>query len=412
MTAVTPTVEVYFDLSETGGDFFTFDDPVKGEFDDTTYLFAGDIATDITAHTYAISIKRGRSRELDEIEAGTCAVGLRNYDGTFLPTTLDAAATYADNIRPGKRVRVSVDGISLFDGIIDDWEYQYDNDGRVDASFAASDALASLARKSFDEWTATAGQTAGPRLTAILNRPEVSFPANRSLDTGSSTLIADLITWGSNALNYAQLVVKSEAGRLFVDADGVLTFKERLALVNPTVAATFADDGTGIGFSGVAVDSSSTLLANRVGVDREGGTLQTSENAASIALYGVRQFSLSGLLIDSDTQSSDMADFLSNIYGEPQTRIGALTVYLDALSGAERASVLGLDLADVVSVVWTPTGASGAMTQNSVVEGVSHETTFDGLHVVTLSLSPVQQSEALIFDDAVFGVFDSGVFAY
>lgn len=415
MTAVAPTVEVFFDLAETGGDFFTFNDDVKGEFDNTTYTLAGDIAQDITDYCYAIGVQRGRSRELDEIEAGTCEVRLRNYDGRFLPRSLDPDAVdppYLDNIRPGKRVRVSVEGVAIFDGIIDDWNFQFDADLRVDAWFVASDALASLARKSFDAWTATAAQTAGPRLTAVLNRGEVGYPANRSIDVGSSTLQGDSVSWGSNVLNYCQLVVKSELGRLFAAADGVLTFKERLALVNPAATATFADDGSGIGFNGIVVDSSSTLLANRVGVDREGGTLQTTENDASIALYGVRQLSLPGLLLDSDVQSKDMADFLSSIYSSPQTRIAELVVYLDALSDADRAQVVGLDLADVVSVLWTATGASSATTQVSVVEGVRHSTSYDGLHVVTLALSPVTQTEVFVFDDDVLGVFDSGVFAY
>jgi hypothetical protein len=73
---------------------------------------------------------------------------------------------------------------------------------------------------------------------------------------------------------------------LFAAADGVLTFKERLALVNPTVAPTFADDGTGIGFSGVAVDSSSTLLFIRVGVDRE----RSMQNLCSFERVPVMEF--------------------------------------------------------------------------------------------------------------------------
>jgi len=415
VTTLTPKVEVYFGDPEIPGSVFVFDDPVKGKLDDTTYVTGADgqVPTDITDACYEVSINRGRSRELDEIQAGTCAVRLRNYDGQFLPDELsDGSYPFgAGNLTPGKRVRVSVYDIALFDGVIDDWEYEFDKNGQVDAGFVAADALASLARKSFDEWTATAAQTAGPRLTAILDRAEVDFGANRSLDTGVSTLQGDLVTWGSNVLSYAQLVVKSEQGRLFAAADGVLTFKDRHALVDSATVVEFADDGTGITFSGVKVSTSSELLANRVSVDREGGTAQTSTNATSVAKYGVRQLSLGGLLLDSDSQAADMAAFLSGIYAEPPTRIASLQVFLDSLTVAEQVQVLSLDLSQVVSVTWTATGGA-AMTQLSVVEGISHSTSFDGLHVVDLALSPVSQTESFILDDLTLGVLDSGALTY
>jgi len=413
MTTVTPTVEVFFDQLGTGGDFLTLDDPVKGELDEATYPLFNAQPVDITSSAYSISINRGRMRELDEIVAGTCAVRLRNYDGTFLPADLDSLADYAADAIPGKRVRVSVDSVPIFDGVIDDWDYEFAQDGRVDAGFVAVDALASLARMDFDEWTTTGPQTAGPRLGAILDRSEVRYPYNRDIDDGTTELQSDLVTWGSNVLNYAQLVAKSELGRLFASANGVLTFRERLALVDSASMATFSDDGTGIGFSGVAVTNSSELLYNRVGVDREGGTLQTSENLASQAKYGVRTLSLPGLLLDSDAQSALMADFLANIYAEPQTRIAGLTVYLDGLTDTERAQVVDLDLADVVSVTWTPRGADGGpVTQLSVVEGVSHEVTYDQLHAVTLRLSPLLQTEVIVLDDVALGILDIGVLAY
>ena len=434
MTVVVPTVEVFFDLSETGGAFFTLDDPVRGVLDNVDYPLGGDVATDITPFVYDIAVNRGRSRELDEIEAGTCAIKLRNYDGRFLPDDLNdhyltdefgelltdefgdpllINVPYGvDNIRPGKRVRVSVGGSAIFDGVIDAWDYSFSADKRVDASLTATDALSSLARKSLDEWTTTASQTAGERLVDLLNRPEVQYPANRDIDAGISTLTGDTVAWNTNALQYAQLVAKSELGRLFAAANGVLTFRDRHSLVNASASVVFADDGSGISFNGVDVDTSSVLLANRVSVEPVGGTIQTAENSSSIGRFGVRQLSLSGILLDSDAQAADMAGFLSNIYGEPQTRIASLDIYLDGLSAVERAQVLALDLASVVSVAWTPTGASSQTVQLSVVEGVRHQTGVASLHVVSLSLSPIAQSEVFVLDSDVLGVLDSGVLAY
>jgi len=207
-------------------------------------------------------------------------------------------------------------------------------------------------------------------------------------------------------LSYAQLVAKSDLGRLFTSRDGVLTFSDR-GLVDPAPAVTFADNGTAIAFSDVKVSTSSDLLANRVSVNRVGGTVQTATNAASVAKYGVRQLSIGGLLLDTDVQSLDMANFLVGIYAEPPTRIASMQVFLDALTVTQQTQVLSLDLSNIVSVTWTPKGGS-AFTQLSVVEGISHSTSFDGLHVVDLALSPVSQTESFVFDHVVLGVFDTG----
>lgn len=409
---VNPTIEVFFDLSASGvDDFLTLDDAVKGQLDDVLYPLAGDLATDVSDACYSLSIGRGRNRETDEIDAGTCTVGLRNYDARWLASTFHSDGPYLDQVDIGKRVRISTAGAVVFDGTIDEWNYQYNVDGSVDAQFTAVDALGSLARQSFTEWTTSGSQTAGPRLEAALSRGEVNFPANRDIDTGSSTLQSDLVTWGSNVLNYLQLVARSEIGRLFASRTGVLTFRDRLSLVNPTIAAEFSDAGDGIPFSAIAPATTSEVLFNRVGVDREGGVLQTANNLASQRKYKIRTLDLPGLLLSSDEQSADMAEFLSGIYSTPQRRIASITILLNALTQVQRAQVARLDLADVVSVRWEPVGAD-PITQVSVVEGVSHDTSVGDVYAVTLNLSPVAQTEIFTLDDAVLGVLDSGVLAF
>lgn len=435
MTLIAPKVEVFFDLSAVGGTYFTLDDATKGKLDDTTYVLGGATPVDISSYVYGYTIDRGRDRELDQINAGVATVRLRNYDGEFVPDGFadvymrddSGDILYDDlgspltitrlfgigNVTVGKRCRISLEDIVIFDGNIDDWNFTYSPSGFVDAEFTVVDALANLAAMDFDAWTATASQTAGTRLTSILNRPEVAYSSNRDLDTGVSTLQGDSVTWGSNVLNYAQLAVSSDLGRLFASRQGVLTFKDRHSLVNPTVKAAFTDDATGIPYSAIKPAFGSELLYNRVGVDREGGTLQTVENAASIAKYRIRALSIGGLLLDSDAQSLVMAQWLSGIYAEPQARIGGLSIIVDDLTSTQRSAVLALDMADVVSVLWTPTGHTAVSSATSyVVEGVHHERPYDAPHVVDLSLSPVSQAEAFVLDDTTLGVLDSGVLAF
>lgn len=439
MTVATaaPCVEVFFDLSATGGDFFTLDDATKGELDAASYPLSGDVATDITASVYGFSTDRGRQRELDEFAAGVATVRLRNYSGDFTPIGLsdpylrDPATGEiltiggdpvtlphpygADNITVGKRVRISTQGVVVFDGTIEDWDYSYDVDGTVDAQFSAADQLADLAAIEFDAWTATSGQTAGPRLTAALDRGEVNYSANRDFDDGVSTLQGDAVSWGSNVLNYCQLVAKSDMGRLFASRDGVLTFRDRHSLIAADVKAAFADDGSGnvSGFHRVAPAFGSELLFNRVGVDREGGTLQTADNATSQAKYRVRSLSLSGLLLDSDEQAANMAEYMVNRYAEPEPRIESLEVNLAGLPADEQARVVALDIGDVVSIQWTPTGAvAWSSAPRYIVEGVSTSHPLGGPMTVSLTLSPLVGAAAFVLDDSGLGVLDTGALTF
>lgn len=404
------TVTAYFDLSATGGAFFTLDSATKGVLDGTTFKLAGNVATDITADTMRVSVRRGRDSQLfTDIPAGTASVQLQNRTRTYDPNF--AASPYAGNIRPGKRVTIASNGISIFDGIIRDWNLDYEVGGQSLAFAECVDALGQLGRMEFDAWTTTASQTAGPRITAVLDRPEVAFTANRSIDTGVSVLQGDSVTWGSNVLNYLQLVTRSDLGRFYASRTGVVTFRDRLDPLNVGIAVTFADDGTGVPFAGVAVSYGSELLYNRVGIDRTGGVRQTVTDAASQALYGASSLSETGLLLNSDTQSLDMANYLLGIYDSPELRVAELVVELATLTGAQQAQVLGLDIASVISVTWTPNGVAPAMSRACIVEGISHEIT-PGSHTVTLSLGDADRRSFLQLDDAIFGVLGTNVLAF
>ena len=410
MATPATTVTTFFDLSATGGDFFTLDDATKGELDNVTYLLAGDIATDITADAMRVSVRRGRDSQLfGDIPAGRASVQLQNRTRTYDPTY--ASSPYAGNVRPGKRVSIASAGVSIFDGVVNDWNLDYEVGGMSLAFAECVDALGQLGRMEFNAWTATASQTAGPRITDVLDRPEVAFTANRSIDTGVSVLQGDNVSWSSSVLNYLQLVTRSDLGRFYASRTGVVTFRDRLDPLNVGASVTFADDGTGVPFQGIAVEYGSELLYNRVGIDRENGTLQTVSDAASQALYGASSLSERGLLLDSDAQSLAMANYLLGIYAEPELRVAELVVELSLLTGTQQAEVLGIDIASVISVTWTPNGVAPAMSRSCIVEGIAHDITPDS-HTVTLSLGDADRRSFLQLDDPVFGRLDSNVLAF
>jgi hypothetical protein len=429
MTLPNPTVTAWLGLPYDSGDFFTLGHPTKGQLNGA-YGLAGDVGTDLSSYAFDISVARGRSRELDEFEAGTCSIQFRNLDRAFDPLYIEYlydedgeiitdedddplitdGSPLAGGLVPGKRVTVAIYGQVIFDGTIEDWNVTYSTDGDSTASLLATDALGSLARRQFNEWTATAAQTAGERITDVLNRSEVAFPYSRDVGTGISTLQGDLVTWGSEVLNYLQLVAKSDQGALFASRNNTLTFRDRHSTISAVATLSFADTGAAdtTPFSAIDVAIGADLLFNRASVDREGGTAQTSTDAASMAAYGARSLSLGGLLLDSDDQSLSMSEFLLARYKDPTERLTGLTVNFASLADLQQAAAAAADLGDVVSVEVTPRGVGLPTEMTLTVEGVRHAISHTGYHVMSLSLSPIAQSAVFILDDPVLGQLDHG----
>lgn len=411
MTVAAPTVTVFFGLPYDGGSYFTLDSATKGVLDGATYALAGDPGSELSSYAYDISVRRGRSRELDEIQVGACDVTFHNQSRDLDDT--NALSPYVGEVTPGKRITVQVWGQTIFDGTIDDWNLSWDVSGAATASLTAVDALGDLGRGEFDEWTTTDLQTAGPRISAALDRSEVNFGASRSIGTGVSILQDDLVSWGSNVLNYMQLVAKSDAGRLYASRENVLTFKDRHNLVTATVSIAFRDDGAGVDFHGIDTGVGSELLFNRVGVDREGGTLQTVGDSTSQGDFGLRTLNLGGMLMSTDAQCLDMAEWLLGLYKTPETRVQKIVVKTNGLSATDRAAVSRLDVGDVVTINWTPVGVGSPLSQTLAVEGLEHQISIEGLHTVVLSTSKVTQSAVFILDDVLLGQLDgSGVLAF
>lgn len=402
MAIIPPVITAFFDVGAVGGNFFTVENNPLGQLDFGGPL-AGDEDTAINTYGYYITINRGRDRELDEIAAGTMRIRFHNQDRAFDPA--NAASDFFPAVTPGKRIAVSIYGVTIYEGTSEDWENEYSRDLRSDASVLCVDALGTLARKDFDEWTTIDLQTAGERIASVLDRNEVQFSGGRDLDEGIEELQDDLVTWGSNVLNYLQLVAESDLGRLFASRTDVLTYRDRLSFVGVSSVVTFADDGTGLPFHGARKRSAAELLYTRVGVDREGGILQTATDATAVELYGVRSLSLGGLLLNTDERAAALAEYLLGIYKTPDDRIAELDVFVSGIDDVDdQVLVAGLELGDLVDVVWTPARVGAPINQTMVVESIAHQIGYDSGHWMTLGLSNALQQTVFILDDPVLGI--------
>ena len=370
------------------------------------YLPSG---TAVAAYVNAVDLTRGKTDPVfTAIDAADGTLVLNNEDRRFDP--LYASGPYYGEIVPGRRVTVASAGVTIFDGYVSDWSFEYDRSGRSIAVVKVEDGLASLGQQGFDAWTTTAGQQPGARLTEALARSEVSWSGGTAIDTGVFTLGSENIAWGTNVLNYCQLVAESDNGLFFVSRTGDLTFRDRLSFVSSASTVTFGTGG--VGFSQIRTSFGTELLFNRASVARLDADPVTVEDPTSIAAYGrVYQLSKSGLLMQDDLMAAALADRLVEVYADPLYRFESITVDVHKLSGATQTSVLGLDIGDVVSVTWTPNNTGSAISRTCIVEGIVHTVSADRTHEMEITLndsSVVQIGPYWKVEDPTYGVFDGG----
>ena len=402
-------VRIAFDLAAGGaGNFFTLDDPVKGELNNATYKLAGDILEDVTDDVRSVSVRRGRSRELERYQAGAATVTLDNKDRKYDPAAGTAVTPYGASMRPRKAVQITTAGQAVFAGVVDDWDLDYSLNGDHVASVKLTDGFVFLANQEIEPHTATA-QTTGERIEAILDRAEIAWPpAKRAIDQGVATLQADAIGGTAdpkpvNALTYLQKVDEAEQGALFIGASGSLTFRDRSSLQVLT-DVLFADDGTGIPFTNIAASYGAEELRNRVTVSRLNGGTATAEDTQSITDYGAIDYEIRDSLLSSDTQAQALADRIVDRYAEPLLRVDGIEVVLNALPAAQVAEVLSLDLGALVRVLYTPSGIGDAIDQFVTLDAIEHS--IDSTqHRVRLSFSQGEEP-ALVLDSATFGLLD------
>lgn len=399
-------VFIAFDLAAGGsGDFFTLSDPVKGVLDNTDFKLAGDILEDVTEDVRSITVRRGRSRQLEQFQAGAASVELRNDERKYDPAAGTAITPYGASMRPRKQIVVEANGQRVFTGVVDDWDLLYSLDNDHVASVDSVDGFVFLARQNLDEHTFSEEST-GERVASVLARPEVSWSAGTNFDTGNATVQGDTVASQGpvNVLSYLQRVELAEPGALFVDAEGVLTFRSREDLQNAT-SVVFADSAAGIRFSGIEVAYGAEELRNRAFIARQGAGTVTATNQASIDIYGPIDYSITDSLLSSDAQAQELADWLVNTYAEPQLRIDKLEIDLTKIPLADVNTVLGLELGDVVQVLYTPSGIGEQIDRFAAIDGISHSVDSDR-HTVSLDVS--QTIAGFVLDSDALGVLDVG----
>ena len=369
----------------------------------------GLIFVDLTSIVESVNITRGRSRQLDQFNAGTATIAFDNSSQILNPS--NTSSPYYPFVLPRCPVQVLANGVPIYTGLVTDWNLDYDISNEDMMYASCSDQFTVLANQALNAVTPSA-QASGARINTVLSYSEINYQGARAIDTGSSTLGAYAISQDTNCLNYLQQINTSEQGYLFMSANGTLTFKGRSSVLNPVAGATFNTDGTGLPYQTLINQYGDELLYNYIITQSPAGAVQTTSNSTSIALYQAQQYALTDLLNSTTTEVASLGNYLLGKYQNPVLRFTGLSTQMAALSTANQNIVLGLDLTSICTVVKNfVTGTPATETQTLIVSGVSHNIT-PGSHIISFTFESTDSNGYLALDNAIFGTLNNNLLSF
>lgn len=397
-------IELGFTADGVGAPFFVIGDAVRGVIGNTDFVIGGGEAfVDVTQSLQSFSITRGKSRELDKFNAGQLVATFTNNNRWFDPTY--AASPYFGQIVPKRSVRVSVDNVYQYLGVTDDWNIAYDAAGNSVASLTAVDAFAILAGNTFDLFEPDE-ELSGARVNSALNN--VGWPVSqRQIDTGDELLEAQIVADGTSALDYLTGVERSEVGFLFISKTGNVRFIARNSSFTPA-PITFSDTGTGIPYESISVVYGSELLYNQIVTTSTAGTA-TAGNELSQALYGLSELNVSTYLA-TFTQLEQIANGLLALYKDPEYRFEKIVVNLNNITAPQRASLLALELGDVVFAEFTPSGIPPQVRRAARVISIAQDHQ-PAISTMSIGLASIDGSP-IVIGSSIFGIIGEGVIGF
>ena len=395
-------------------DTFTLDDLIRGVLD-TGKLGGATTLTDVTSDVQSVTISRGRSRDLDSFLTGTASVRLLNNERKYENT--NTSSPFSPGIEPLIEIHIdaTTDGGStykdLFVGFVTDINLSYPDGSNSFADFVANDAFMKLANTEIINQSFSSASS-GTMIGAVLDNAQVKFGANRDIETGVSTM-QSLSNKTENTLSMLQTIERSENGVLFMSKSGDLTFKSRHTTFPSTVAATFSDDGSDIPYLSVEYINDDNEIFNIVSLQREGGSVQTVEDAGSQGKYLIRTLQRNNLFNNSDTEVLDAANFLLGKFKDAIIRFDNLVVDVTEQSTSNQNTILDREVADIVKVELTPpgSGSPSQLSTNEIIDSIAFNITPD-LFTVTYQLSNADVQAFLRLDNTLFGILDTDKLGY
>jgi hypothetical protein len=360
---------------------------------------------DATEYVLSVSIRRGRSTQLDTMGIGQASIVFDDRASSRSFDPANTASPYVQSgfgIAPRRFVQVyagTANQEPLFVGRVNDLNIDYQQPDNSVAVISAVDDLSALGRTNLLAFNPSS-QLTSARVSALLDRPEVSFStATRSIATGVATCGTVAYDDNTNVKAAIDAVVFAEDGRFFISRGGTATFQPRIDFTFGTAIMSFSDaGGTAYPYQGISVGYGAETLYNRIQVGVQGFAVSTATDTTSVAEFGVNTLALSDLPLDTQAAGDTLASNLLDKYKNPVFRFDEISVLLNAMGSAAGEDVCQLDIGDLVSVTKTyTTGGPLTVSETMFVENLSHEIT-PSLHRVRLGLGQAQLVTPFILD--------------
>lgn len=408
-------ISVSFDFTSgaTFGYPFTIGDTKYGKLGTGTLASTTtpEPTVDLTPDVRQITIKRGRNIMRDTYEAGTAVVRVLDPNSYFNPQ--NTSSPYYGYLTPLRKLRISGTvggtGYFLFSGYTTEYKYTYPQNqetGYVD--IYCSDAFRLMQQAGITTVaSATAGQDTGTRIGKILD--QVSWPSSmRTIDTGQTTCVADPAT-SRTALDALKNAEFSEQGAFYINQEGTAIFLNRTNVIK-TYGQTPIEfnQTTGIPYTNLIFAFDDKLIINSAGMTRVGGTIQVSENSASIAKYFPHQLNETNLVAQTDADTLNIAKIYVATRAETTIRIDAMTV--DLLDpDVPTATMLDLDYFQPLKITNVqPDGSTIVKTLQA--QGLAWDITPNSMKVTVTTLEPIV--EGFIIGSDVSGIIGTSIMAY
>jgi len=401
-------------------DAFLLDDATAGVLDNTQYVLDGSTQfASVLDGINQVNVRRGRRDQGDQFSAGTMTFTMLDTDGIFMPFDEDSPYYDTAEAKPGlapmRRVRLSRYSATnvkeyLFKGVIVNFDYNFALGGLDTVTVYCADDFYLLAQTYLDEFNVSE-ELSSARLTAVLDRPEVNYPATRNISTGTQTLggaAAYTIPEQTNVLGYCSQINEAEQGRLFISRDGDLTFQPRIGTTLDPSVADFSELGADIPYNGLGITFEADQVVNRAVVQHLGNqSPQVAEDTGSQATYFIQTYSITDSLLHSDAAALDLATYLLD--PNPEPRFTSLNTAFAMLSSAERDTVAVIDIGDTITIEksFAPGTNPASLAQELSVEGIEHSINVNNGHIVTYYTSPTTVVYELILDDPTFGIISA-----
>jgi hypothetical protein len=414
---------INFDAAPAAGDNFHLDDPVFGLLDTGT-LAAAQTWTDVTQYLESFTFNRGVARASEPVlryGAGTGSATFYDPDRRFDPTNLSGpyVSGGVTQVEPMRILRIGASYNATFYDLayaFIDWELPYTGPDVQHVTVNLVDGFEVLTAERVPVDTPQgASEDSGARINRILST--VAWPVSeRLVATGDSTLQATDL--GGAALDEMHLVTDTEIGELHIDGLGRVVFRNRNAIFtdprsNTSQAVFGSDRASGeLPYTNVTIEYQRPT-ANIVRITREGGTLQEAVDAESVETYRWSTYDQTGLLMETDSEALDHANWLLGQSKDPEYRFAGIELDPEADPDQIYPHIFGRLIGDRITVKRRPSGGGAAIERDCFIRGISWTFVAPYRWKAVWQLQSARSfGQFLILDHSIVGQLDENRLAY